>query len=410
MRRNLLIFGVGAILLLSVCAAAQADAGDVASPEPMSESQAQSEALATMAYWTPERMAEAQPMPTPGVVVDVNDPALAEAPLVEASPGYSLGWMPGDGPQPDPRIGYTLSAEEAAALSAPAPQHGTMPTNPKDGPYGPFQRWTWFGAYVKPPVSTVGRLYFSLNGGSFVCSATAAARNMIITAGHCVSDGSGVFATNLLFCPSYNAGGVNPTTGCWTAGGQWVATAWHNSGDPDYDYACAVTAATGTIVSDRMGNVTGWLGRAWNWGSSRPVMDFGYPAGAPFPGYHIIVAAAAEWYTFHFVAGEQISKFIGNDMTGGSSGGGWILGLGHRSAEWPDTDSSNNTDPLPNGRGWLNGVNSHKRCVNGCGSPPTTTAGVFWQEMSSPPFHSSGAFAGAQSEDVFQACLDNGGS
>jgi hypothetical protein len=139
-------------------------------------------------------------------------------------------------------------------------------------------------------------------------------------------------------------------------------------------------------------------------------MNFGYPSVSPFPGYHIIAAATSGWYQFHFLAGDQISYFIGNDMNGGASGGPWVLGLGHRSAEWPDTDGSDATDPFPNSLGLIWGVNSHRRCLVDCTSPPTATNGVFWQEMSTPQFLPSGAAAGGQSEDVFKLCLDNGGS
>ena len=57
------------------------------------------------------------------------------------------------------------------------------------------------------------------------------------------------------------------------------------------------------------------------------------------------------------------------------------------------------------GIGYLNGVNSHKRCRTHCGSPPTATAGVFWQEMSSPPFLRSTGNTD-ESEDVFVDCLN----
>ncbi|MND07009.1 hypothetical protein D3C83_287500 [compost metagenome] len=55
----------------------------------------------------------------------------------------------------------------------------------------------------------------------------------------------------------------------------------------------------------------------------------------------------------------------------------------------------------------MNGVNSHKRCVGNCQSPPTTTTGVFWQEMTSPPFRNTAA--GDETEDNFAVCFANGG-
>lgn len=365
---------------------------------------------AAISYWTPDKMAAAKPLPVPTVVLSAGD-ILADQVRAQlqpqGEPGYAPGWAPGDGPQPGAHVRYTIDKSNPLFVTAQGvtAQDGTIPSNPKDGPYGPFQRWTWYGRYLTYPTSTIGRYYFRLNGGNYVCSASVIQRNTIATAGHCVSDGAGTFATNRLFCPSYNAGGINPEQGCWAGVTAVTSTQWHLSGDPDYDYACVIMDGTGTVHATPIGDQTGWLGRAWNFSPSQMEMDFGYPAASPFPGYHIITTAAPEWYTFDFYSGGQVSKFIGNDMTGGSSGGPWILGLGHRSAEWPDTDGSQATDP---GSQLINGVNSHKRCRVSCISPPTATVGVFWQEMSSPPFMDTSATG--ESEDVFQQCFASGGT
>lgn len=362
-----------------------------------------SQAAAIEEYWTPERMAGANPR-TATEVVDDADAGSQEASEAPGPPGGAPGWAPGSGAQPDTSANSELGSGDGAL-----PQHGTKPTNPKDGPYGPFQRWTWFGRYLSYPTSTIGKLFFTIpsgpEAGNYVCSASVIHRSTVMTAGHCNSDGDGVFATNRLFCPSYNAGGVNPERGCWSAVNSKTSSGWHSSGDPDYDYACLIMALQGDTINDKIGNVTGWLGRAWNFSATQMEMQFGYPAGSPFPGFHIIAVASPEWYEHDFRSGDQVSKLTGNDMTGGSSGGPWILGLNHRNAEHPDTDGSNATDP---GSQWINGVNSHKRCRTNCSSPPTTGAGVFWQEMSSPPFRNTSA--SDESEDIVPVCFDNGGT
>jgi hypothetical protein len=144
------------------------------------------------------------------------------------------------------------------------------------------------------------------------------------------------------------------------------------------------------------------MGRGWNFASSQAVRTFGYPAAAPFNGLYLQTTASTEWYTQDFVAGGNISKVIGSDLTGGSSGGSWILGWTGGQAETNDTDASGATDP---GSNWVNGVNSHKRCLADCRTPPIATAGVFWQEMTSPPFRST--TAANDSEDIFAICLAN---
>ncbi len=357
-------------------------------------------------------MAGAQPMSTPAIVVD--DALLSPLAVVPnepddlAKPGFAPGWAPGQGRQPEGDEAYEFADFTGDGVPSPLkavgqPEHGTAPSNPQTGPYGPFQRWTLIEPIKNYPKSTHGKLFFSLNGGNFVCSATVIHRNTLITAGHCNSDGDGTFATNRLFCPSWKDGASS--RGCWTVVNSKTSAGWHNNGDPDYDYACLVTSPTGTVNNRPVGNAVGWLGRSWNWPAAQAVRTFGYPQAAPFSGGRLQTTASTEWYSFHFTGGGQISKIIGSDLTGGSSGGSWILGFQQGSQEFPDTDGRSATDP---GRNWVNGVNSHKRCRTTCQSPPTATNGVFWQEMSSPPFRRTNA--GDESEDIVSVCFDVGGT
>jgi V8-like Glu-specific endopeptidase len=382
----------------------------------VSKAQAAAMAVETANYWTPERMADAKPMTA---VFDEADPqtygdGLDERQVAsegeEVLPGYAPGWKPGRRRQPEADETHTITRDDplwgiatGETAEGAQPQHGSKPSNPRTGPYGPFQRWRDFTSRTGYPTSTLGKLFFTLNGINYVCSASVIHRNTLITAGHCNSDGNGTFATNRLFCPSYNKG-EHPTRGCWPVVASKTSFNWHNNGDPDYDYACLITSTTGTKVNNSIGNVTGWLGRAWNWSPSQAVRTFGYPAAAPFDGNRLTTTASTEWYIHDFRSGGQVSKIIGSDLTGGSSGGSWILGW-QRGGEPSDSDGNSVTDP---GSNWVNGVNSHKRCRTTCQSPPTTTNGVFWQEMSSPPFRNSSA--GDESEDIVNVCFNNSGT
>ncbi len=369
--------------------------------EPTSQAQAEAEAAAVMAYWTADRMASAEPVPIPTRLIEESAQEESQ-PVVTGDPGVVNGHRPGGGPYFEQK--RVLKRSEVAAL---APQvFGTAPTNPRDGPYGPFQRWTMEGSYLGGYRRIHGKLFFSLGGVNYVCSGTVIGRSTVATAGHCNSDGAGSFATNRLFCPSYynntpTTGAPHPARGCWAVTTSVVGGPWHSGGDPDYDYACLVTNTTGTVVANKIGNVTGWAGRAWNW-TDVPEMAFGYPQAAPFLGNTIQQVASVDWYAWNATAGGQVSKVIGSDLTGGSSGGGWFIGWSAPGAEIPDTDGSWATDPLTAGP-YINGVNSHKRCVTNCSDPPSTTAGVFWQEMTSPPFRSDADTS--DSEDVFALCL-----
>ena len=303
------------------------------------------------------------------------------------------------------QLAAPVSMAESMAMIAPV-TYGSAPTNPQTGFTGPFQRFAQAGRYLQYPISTVGKLFFSLSGLNYVCSGTAINRSTFVTAGHCVSNGGGVFASNFLFCPSWVPGATTPLgnagSGCWAGLYQVTTSSWHFSGDPDFDYACVVTATTGSRFAAKMGNVTGWAGRGWNWNNMLEV-SMGYPQAPPFNGNYIQANAAPQWYDVDFVAGGPASKVQGNDLTGGSSGGPWILGYanGSAGAEAPDVDGASGTDP---GFFAVNGVNSHKRCSVNCSSPPTATVGVFWNEMTSPRFRSD-PNDGQDSEDVFAVCF-----
>jgi V8-like Glu-specific endopeptidase len=410
--KTIIVVGLWSCMTITYAQPQIVEDTDVIAEDTDGGAQAAVDAQAITSYWTSAKMAKAKPMPTPTVTVDsaslLFPPVSQESQKSgeQAAPGYSPGCRPNASHCDNtPR---TLPSQNSVSSAGVAygdliqPMHGTKPVNPKDGPYGPFQRWREAESITGYPKSTIGKLFFTLSGKNFVCSASVINRSTLITAGHCNSDGKGNFAMNRLFCPSYT-NGEHATRGCWSVTTSVVSTRWHTLGDPDYDYSCLVTASTGTKVANKIGNVTGWLGRAWNFDASQAERTFGYPKASPFTGGTLQTTASTDWYTHDFTGGGQISKIIGSDLTGGSSGGPWILGWTGGLGETADTDASNATDP---GRNWVNGVNSHKRCLVNCDTPPTTTSGIFWQEMTSPPFRNTTSDSG-ESEDVIALCFAN---
>ena len=393
-----------------------ADEGVVVSP-PLPAAERQSQSQAVQQYWTKEAMESAIPMsiremPSPAAEGVIVSPQAEEQP--SAPPGLAPACRPGGNckkaaPQtinPDAQTGGTL------LMTSPPFSPPATPTSYSD--YAPFNRWTWDGIsnyYRKFPVSTVGKLFFTQLGLNYVCSASVINASTLATAGHCIHAGNNSstgWSSNLLFCPSYYTAGADPARGCWAWTG-YAATSgsWYSSGNPDRDYACFVTNPTGTVVANKVGNVTGWLGRAWNWSSRQSTFAWGYPAASPFPGNRIITVASTEWYEVNMNTTEsQKSKYIGSDMTGGSSGGPWWFAMRTTgNTEYADTDGSDITDPRPLDGPYLNGVNSHKRCsASGC-----PAGSVFTQEMGSPQFRSTTADTG-ESEDVFALCFSNGGA
>lgn len=414
-KRSMFSLIVGVIasfgLLISTTTLSYAQGGPVSTPHTAYQT-----AEEVISYWTPERMRDAIPMPMPKAIIRGDEPVVSPTHGLpeDAYPGYAPGWDPNSGlPQPDPmtRIEIIPDSPLYEALFGAKPMaFGSPPSNPVDYPnYGKFARWTWYGRYLTYPTSTIGKLFFSMGGVNYECSASVIGRSTIATAGHCVSSGASTWGSNFLFCPSYYKAGINPARGCWAGVQAWTTAWWHYNGNVDRDYACIVTATTGTIISNKVGNVTGWTGRAFNWGSTDIELTWGYPVAPPFPGYHIITVAGNEWYSVNMDSGDSpdlASKYIGSDMTGGSSGGPWWLGTRHPNSanNYADTDSVLYTGWV--GGPWINGVNSHKRCLVNCSTPPSATAGVYWQEMGSPPFTSSG-IDNNDSEDIFGECLSH---
>ena len=221
----------------------------------------------------------------------------------------------------------------------------------------------------------------------------------IATAGHCISNGSGTFYDMFLFCPSYNrqGSGVNPTRGCWGWRFATTTSQCHFSRNLDRDYACIVLDRTNSTTGRSVGSVTGILGRAWNWPTRQMTFVHGYPADPPFPssGNGIHTCASTEWYQRDTQAGDgQVSKYIGCDMTGGSSGGPWWLNIRgpNQSLEVPAVDGSSLTDPGHPGGPYLNGVTSHRRSG-------------YVSEIAAAQFMGGNAGDSNESEDIFSICF-----
>ena len=77
-----------------------------------------------------------------------------------------------------------------------------------------------------------------------------------------------------------------------------------------------------------VGAHTGWLGFAANIGRDQHWIAMGYPQGAPFAGGKIIMAASQYGYDDDWFPDAVLSVAMGSDLTGGSSGGPWILQYG----------------------------------------------------------------------------------
>ncbi len=169
--------------------------------------------------------------------------------------------------------------------------------------------------------ATTGKVFFTLGGTDYVCSGAATSssnRDVVTTAGHCVNEGPGAFATNWAFVPAYNNG--SRPYGTWTARTLVTTSAWANSGDINYDGGFAVM---NTLNGQHLTDVVGGQGIAFNLARGLSYTAYGYPAAPPFNGETLKSCSGTAQDD---VYGGTQSQSIPCNMTGGSSGGPWITG------------------------------------------------------------------------------------
>jgi hypothetical protein len=221
--------------------------------------------------------------------------------------------------------------------------------------------WTGGGEVSK----TEGKVYFHMDGGDWQCSGTAATDTrtgytVVLTAGHCAYDetnGNGSlngFATNWIFIPAWD---LKPGTfssacdagatqyGCWHATALVVDSGFATAGGFNdqatrHDYAFAVVGGGGFNGTTQLDSVVTSFGvSSSSIIKGTTVYAFGFPAAGKYHGNDLT-----------YCTGKTITDQYNNDdtfglacdMTGGSSGGGWMA---------PFTTST--------GVGTLGGLNSY---------------------------------------------------
>ena len=178
--------------------------------------------------------------------------------------------------------------------------------------------------YTSQPTSTNGKVFFTEGGLNYVCSGTALLsgnKSVVWTAGHCVNDGAGTFHTNWAFVPAY-ADGSRPY-GTWTARSLLTTAGWNNSGDFSYDNGAAIVNLNG---GQALTDVVGGRNPSFNYARNQTYVSHGYPAAPPFNGQRLYTCTSPLIYDD--TSANPPTMGIDCDMTGGSSGGGWIAGGG----------------------------------------------------------------------------------
>jgi hypothetical protein len=220
----------------------------------------------------------------------------------------------------------TSSAEQQAVVEywTPERMRSAVPAGQKvdKGKPGGGGGGTGGSATQQPAQPRFGKVFFTEGRTNYVCSGTATTSSngdVVTTAGHCVNEGPGAFVTNFAFVPAYDNGAA--PYGTWTAQTLLTTTQWRTSGDFDYDVGFAVMNenASGQSLTD----VVGGYPIAFNQARGLTYQAFGYPAARPFDGQKLWSCSGA---VVQDTFGGSQDQGLACNMTGGSSGGGWITG------------------------------------------------------------------------------------
>ncbi|MTK03435.1 serine protease [Micromonospora sp. CP22] len=257
------------------------------------------------AYWTPERMRNAKPVE--------ESPAYKAAARRFAESGGTSSAAPTNRSKP-------VNVPPVAGLMG-APGNSTQAINPNLGSNHPTAR-------------TNGKVFFNMDGGSWVCSGSvinSVGYNTVWTAGHCIHGGPGSsLATNWSFVPAYDDDLANPRPhGTWTARELWTWSSWIDSSNWEADMAVAIM---NTRNGAHIVNQFGGHGFRTHQGFTVGINNFGYPSDAPFDGGNLMRCSGNSTKS-----GARIR--INCDLTAGASGGPWLINW---DGNW----------------GYLNGVNS----------------------------------------------------
>lgn len=295
-------------LLASLCAAVGAllgapAAGALAAGEPESARVA-SPAHEVREYWSAARMRAAEPVDVP----------LAEGPREVAAPRA-----------PSPAAASYVPATGAPRVLAGGlgdESKGIIPGDTRDEVLDPSE--TEFRPH--------GKVFFTVatgeGAGDYVCSATAVNsrnRSVVWTAGHCVfPEGGTEFVSNWTFVPAYHEG-VAPF-GEWPARRLATTGPWQAGANLKYDLGAAVVRRNPS--GETLGATVGGRGIGFDQPREQTYSAFGYPAVPPpleFTGEREFRCTSPPVASDEPGTTGPATIGIECDMTGGSSGGGWIV-------------------------------------------------------------------------------------
>ncbi len=306
-------------------------------------------AAALPAMAVPGAVAVKQLAPTPGVTLDYANATPMPLPRTSVAPGSRVA-------------AATMSSGATSAARKP----GSSPGGQGDGVTAPVRLFSadakraasesgvepdWFGSSkhvfttsraniesMVPskgyPFTAVGRLFFNIDGLTYVCSASLIKPGVVVTAAHCVSRfGTNTYYTDFQYVPVYSEG--RAPFGVWAPQAVIAPAGYLDGSTP------CTPSAPGVVCQDDMavivleprggkfaGKKTGWLGYAWDGkgfstNNEALITQLGYPVD--LDKGEIMQRNDSEGFTDPDSVNNTV---IGSMMTGGSSGGPWVANWG----------------------------------------------------------------------------------
>jgi hypothetical protein len=184
----------------------------------------------------------------------------------------------------------------------------------------------------KYPFRAAGKLFFRIGSATYLCSASLIGTGVIVTAAHCVANyGRQQFYSGWEFVPAYNNGQAK--YGTWLAQSVFIVRAYYEGTDNCAQYGIVCPDDVAIIVVRRKsgaypGELTGWFGygiNGYGYNGSGQVLitELGYPAS--LDGGSLMERDDSQGYVSPTNSNNSV---IGSLMTGGSSGGPWLVNLG----------------------------------------------------------------------------------
>ena len=213
--------------------------------------------------------------------------------------------------------------------SAPA---GGDVTAPPRAPFGnTLQRRTWYRYMIRHPsrraFRTNGKLFARGSSGSWYCSATVVEtpnKSVVFTAAHCLRSVGprGHWYRDFVFVPAFKNG--RHPFGRFVGNDAWVLGGWVNSGPNNFNYDVGALVLRRNKHRQRVARAVGSVGIATSYTRRHYWYAYGYPADYPFNGRNLWTCESPSWgQEWNRMRGPNPTE-IACDLTGGSSGGGWI--------------------------------------------------------------------------------------